>query len=132
MQDPSGREAVLALLRQIHLAWLEGRPHDLVHLLHPSFTMVFPGFTGRADRDEVIAGFVDFCDNALVHEYAETPAQLDVTGDTAVASFSYEMIYERAGRRQRATGRDLWVFSQSEGPWIAVWRTMLEVAEALI
>lgn len=130
MQDLPGRDAVQALLRQIHLAWLERRPHDLVHLLHPSFIMAFPGFTGRADRDEVIAGFVDFCDNALVHEYAETEPQLDIAGDTAVASFGYEMIYERAGRRHRATGRDLWVFSQSEGPWLAVWRTMLEAAEA--
>ena len=31
MQDLPGREAVQALLRQIHLAWLERRPHSDIH-----------------------------------------------------------------------------------------------------
>ena len=130
MSEPSSRDAVSAALLKIHLAWLEGRPQELEALFHPSFTMVFPGWSGRADRDEVIAGFVDFCGNALVHEYREGDSEIDVTGDTAVASFVYEMVYERAGQRSRASGRDLWVFAhQGGGVWLAIWRTMLEVAE---
>ena len=57
---------------------------------------------------------------------------MDVIGDTAVASFTYEMVYERSGKRSRATGRDLWVFTRYGSEWIAVWRTMLDLAEQAV
>jgi hypothetical protein len=40
------------------------------------------------------------------------------------------MIYERAGRRYRSSGRDLWVFQKQGETWIAVWRTMLDIKES--
>jgi hypothetical protein len=52
-----------------------------------------------------------------------------VVGDTGVVSFGYEMVYERSGKRNRATGRDLWVFVRQGGEWVAIWRTMLDLAE---
>jgi hypothetical protein len=39
------------------------------------------------------------------------------------------MVYERSGQSFRSTGRDLWVFQQQIGGWLAVWRTMLDMAE---
>ena len=42
---------------------------------------------------------------------------------------AYEMLYERSGKRSRATGRDLWVFVRQGGEWIAAWRTMLDLTE---
>jgi hypothetical protein len=39
------------------------------------------------------------------------------------------MVYERSGERYRSIGRDLWVFQNEGGAWIAVWRTMLEMEE---
>ena len=50
-------------------------------------------------------------------------------GLTAVASYTFDMIYERDQRKYRATGRDLWMFSKSEDAWQAVWRTMLDMKE---
>jgi ketosteroid isomerase-like protein len=76
-----------------------------------------------------VAGFEDFCTHAVVHEYTESGHQFDVVGDTAVATYTYEMVYERDGRRSRVSGRDLWVFARQEARWLAVWRTMLDLAE---
>ena len=130
MQSPSIRGAVSAAMQRINQAWLDRRPKDLAPLLHPDMIMVFPGFSGRAEgREALVTGFVDFCDNATVHEYQESEHQVDVVGDTAVVSFKYEMVYERSGQRYRATGRDLWVFTQRDGDWLAVWRTMLDLQE---
>jgi uncharacterized protein (TIGR02246 family) len=123
-------DAVCAAMQPINRAWLDRRPEDLVPLLHPDMTLVFPGFVGCVvGRDAIVAGFADFCGNATVHEYREANHQADVIGDTAVVSFTYEMVYERSGKRNHATGRDLWVFVQQAGEWIAVWRTMLDLAE---
>jgi uncharacterized protein (TIGR02246 family) len=130
MQSPSIRGAVSAAMQRINQAWLDCRPKDLAPLLHPDMIMVFPGFSGRAEgREALVTGFVDFCDNATVHEYQESEHQVDVVGDTAVVSFKYEMVYERSGQRYRATGRDLWVFTHQDGDWLAVWRTMLDLQE---
>ncbi len=130
MQSQTTQAAVAAAMQRINRSWLDRRPEDLVPLFHPDITFVFPGFAGRAEgRNAIVAGFVDFCGNATVHEYRETDHQADVIGDTAVVSFAYEMVYERSGTRSRATGRDLWVFARQGDEWVAIWRTMLDLAE---
>jgi len=130
MQSQTTRTAVSAAMQRINRTWLDGRPEDLVPLFHPDMTLVFPGFAGRAEgREAIVAGFVEFCRNATVHDYLEADHQADVVGDAAVASFAYEMVYERSGKRSRATGRDLWVFVRQGGEWVAIWRTMLDLAE---
>jgi hypothetical protein len=130
MLDESSRTEVAAAIERINRTWLDRRPADLVPLFHPALTMVFPGFSGRAEGQEAnLAGFTDFCTHATVHEYRERDQQIDVIGDTAIVSFGFETVYERSGQRSRATGRDLWVFARQEGVWLAVWRTMLDLAE---
>jgi hypothetical protein len=130
MPDATGSESAAAAMRGINRAWLEGRTDDLPAFIHPDVTMVFPGFEGRVKgREAVIAGFVDFCTHAKIHEYREDDFQADVVGDTAVVTFRYEMVYERSGEKYRANGRDLWVFTRPAGDWLAVWRTMLDPSE---
>ena len=123
-------ETVSSAMQRINRAWLEKRPEDLAPLFHPEITFVLPGLAGRVQgREALVAGFVDFCGNATVHEYREADFAADVIGDIAVVSFRYEMVYERSGERYRASGRDLWVFRREGEGWIAVWRTMLDTAE---
>jgi ketosteroid isomerase-like protein len=128
--ESADSQAVTAILRRINEAWLDGRPHDLLPLIHPEVTMVFPGFAGRIQGAEsFIAGFEDFCRMARVHSYREDDCQVDVVADTAIASFRFEMVYEREGSSYQATGRDLWIFTRQAGGWLAAWRTMLDLHE---
>ena len=130
MPDQSKHEDAAAVMRRINGAWLDGRVEDLGPMLHPEIVMVFPGFAGRVQgREEFLAGFHDFRLNARVHNFSDRDLQLDVAGDTAVVSYEYEMVYERAGKRYRASGRDLWVFQRQDEAWIAVWRTMVDLKE---
>ena len=129
MIQESNHEAVAAIMRRINEVWLSGQVEGLTPMLHPEIVMALPGFTGRIQgRDEMLAGFRDFCQNARIHQFREHDQQIDLAGDTAVVTFRYDMIYERSGERYHSTGRDLWVF-RNEGEWIAVWRTMLEMEE---
>jgi hypothetical protein len=130
MMQLQERDSVSTTLELINRTWLEGRPRDLAPLLHPSIVMVMPTFNGHIEgRDAFIDGFVDFCENAALHEYEQCDHRVDVTGDTAVASFTFSMVYERADQRYRSSGRDLWVFVRQEGIWLAAWRTMLDLVE---
>jgi uncharacterized protein (TIGR02246 family) len=128
--ETSGRQAVVDAIRRINQAWLSGRPEDIAEWIHPAMVMVYPGFSGRGQgRAAIVAGFVDFCSNARIDSYREKDVQVDVAGDTAVVNYAFEMVYERAGARYEATGRDLWVFTRDDGKWLAAWRTMLDLAE---
>ena len=130
MVEKSGQDSATASMRRINQAWRDGHVEDLVPLVPPEIVMVFPGFAGRVQgKEEFLAGFRDFCQNARVHEFREQDHQVDIAGDTAVVTFRYEMVYERSGERFRSTGRDLWVFQNQSGSWIAVWRTMLDLDE---
>jgi uncharacterized protein (TIGR02246 family) len=131
MGGQADRESAAAAMDRINRSWLDRRPGDLAALFHPDVTMALPGFAGRVrGRDALVAGFEDFCRNAAVHDYRESDRQIDVAGDAAVATFRYEMVYERAGAKYRATGRDLWVFVRQGGEWLAMWRAMLDAQEA--
>lgn len=126
----SGHEAVKTVLQTINRVWLNGQVEALAPVVDPNIVMVFPGFTGRIQgRDQFLAGFRDFCENAKVQEFHDHDYQSDLVGDTAVVTFRYDMIYERSAGRYRASGRDLWVFRRQDNEWIAVWRTMLEIQE---
>jgi ketosteroid isomerase-like protein len=128
--DLADPQAVAETLRRINEAWLNGRPHDLRPLIHSEITMVFPGFAGRTQgADSFIAGFEDFCRTARVNSFHESDRQVNVIADTAVASFRFEMVYERDGSSYQSTGRDLWIFTRKGGGWLAVWRTMLDLQE---
>ena len=130
MVDESMRAAAAAAIRVINQAWLDGRVEDLAPLVHPEIVMAFPDFTGSIQgREDFLAGFRDFCQNATIQEFREQDQHVDVAGDTAVVTFRYEMVYARSGNRYRSTGRDLWVLQKQNGAWIAVWRTMLDMEE---
>jgi len=92
--------------------------------------MAFPGFQGSiCGRDALVSSFVEFCKNARVIEYEESDECVNVIGNCAIATFRFKMLYERATYREHSSGRDLWVFQKQGDRWIAVWRTMMELAE---
>jgi ketosteroid isomerase-like protein len=129
--EGSGDEHQVSLLiDKINSAWTKGRPQDLNELFHERIVMAFPGFGGRAaGKTKMIAGFEDFCTNARLHRFAESDRQIDIVGDVAVATFAFDLIYEREGQKYQSAGRDLWVFERSPDNWLAVWRTILDVSE---
>jgi hypothetical protein len=129
MPDESSR-SVADAMRSINQAWLEGRVDDLAPAVHPEIVMVLPGFSGEVrGRDTFLAGFRDFVTNARVHDFRDHNHHVDIVGDTAVMTFTYEMLYERADERYRVTGRDLWIFRNHGAAWTAVWRAMLDMSE---
>ena len=118
------------VLAAINQAWRKNTPLAMSQHLHPDIVMKFPGFSGEVvGRHALLASFVEFCKNARVLEYQESNEQISVIEDCAVASFQFEMLYERLKYKEKSKGRDLWVFQYLSGNWVAVWRTMMELEE---
>ena len=99
-----------------------GGPRGLLPLCF-RVSRVEPQAATRSSRSSWISA------DARIVSYHEHDHQVDLIADMAVASFGFEMIYEREGSGFRARGRDLWVFASQAGGWLACWRTMLDLHE---
>jgi ketosteroid isomerase-like protein len=133
MVDESEATQVVGVLNAINRAWLEDHVDDMGSMLHPDIVMVLPGFGGRSSgRGAFLDGFRDFRKSASTIKFNVRDFQVDITGDAAVATYCFEMEYDRVDTQWRATGRDLWVLRKQRGKWRATWRTMLDMNENAI
>ena len=120
------RQEIRELIEQLNDAWVKGSPEHLSLFFREDITMVHPDFVNRTEgREACIASYEDFCTQAKVNEFKLGEKSIDVFGDTAIATYSYEISYEMGGEQFTDTGRDLFVFIRENDRWQAVWRTMI-------
>jgi hypothetical protein len=118
-------EDIERLLKTINQSWLEGRWEDLEDSLHQDMVITAPGLkAGGRGREACIQSYRNFAARAEILDYRESDRAIDVWGDTAVASYRYEMSYRLSDQEHHDTGYDVFVFSRQEGKWRAVWRTI--------
>jgi uncharacterized protein (TIGR02246 family) len=120
------RQEIREVVEQLNDAWVKGSPEKLATFFREDIAMVHPDFVQRTEgREACIASYVDFCSQAKVNDFKLGETSIDVFGDTAVATYSYEISYEMGGERFTDSGRDLFVFIRENDRWQAVWRTMI-------
>jgi hypothetical protein len=126
--DEHARSEVREALRRISAAWQDRRYQELAALLDERIVMVLPGLSARIEgRSAVIDSYMEFMEHATVGEYWEDAPTIDVWGDTAIASYHWEMTWVRNGQTERGAGYDVFTFSRrtdGDHAWRAVWRTM--------
>lgn len=119
-------QEIREIIEKLNDAWVKGSPEELSSFFREDIAMVSPDFVNRTEgREACVASYVDFCTQAQVNELKLGETSIDVFGDTAVATYSYEIIYEMGGETFKDTGRDLFVFIRENDRWQAVWRTMI-------
>lgn len=122
--DP--RAQVLEVLAEVTRAWRERDFDALPALFAPDMVMALPGLSGYLEgREACIESFRDFTAAASVDRYAESAHRVDVSGDTAVASYRWEMAWTRGGHAHAAAGHDLFALRREGDHWLVTWRTLL-------
>ena len=120
------REEIRLLLRSINQAWTQGRPEDLAPYFRDDMVIVGPGFQGRTEgKQACIESYKEFISQATIRDYEESEIVVDVWGETAVASYHFEIDYEMGGTEYHDTGYDLFVFVREGGLWRVAWRTLV-------
>ncbi|PYV06211.1 MAG: hypothetical protein DMG26_03720 [Acidobacteria bacterium] len=123
-------EEIRLLLNKINDAWLKGRPEDLPGVLsrcfHDDIVIKGPGFQamGRG-KEACVKSYAGFTRQARVRSCMLSEPEIDHFGDTAIATYSWEMTYELGGHEYHESGHDLFVLAGVEGRWQAVWRALL-------
>lgn len=119
-------EEIRKLIQQINDAWIKGSAQELASFFREDIVMVHPDFVQRTEgRGACVASYEDFSRAAAILNFATDDPGIDVFGDTAIATYSYEITYEMGGERFSDNGRDIFVFVRSADRWQAAWRTMI-------
>jgi uncharacterized protein (TIGR02246 family) len=119
-------DEIWQLVQNMNDTWAQGRPQDLASFFSEDMVIVNPDFTHRIEgRASCAASYEEFCKQANILSLKLDNPGIDVFGDTAIATYSYEISYEMGGERFNDTGRDLFIFVREHGSWQAVWRTMI-------
>jgi uncharacterized protein (TIGR02246 family) len=122
------RAEVRHTLQRISTAWRDRRYQELAILFDENIVMVLPGLSARIEgRAAVVDSYMEFMEHSAVGDYWEDEPTIDVWGDTAIASYRWEMMWVSGGISESAAGYDVFTFSRrtdGDQAWRAVWRTM--------
>ena len=121
------QKAVESLLKNIVAACNTGNLEALKKYFHSSMVIEGPEFQERKEgRDQCIQHHEEFHRNVKIQSFKDSDYQVNVWGDTAVASCRFEGQMETGGDVFKDTGRDLYVFSRKNGEWQAVWNSIVQ------
>jgi hypothetical protein len=118
------------LLQSINSSWLSEKPEELSGILADCFhpEMVIKGCdleTMAEGRDACIRSYVDFIQQAKIAAFQQDEPDIQIAGETAVTSYAWKITYTLEGREYTEPGHDVFVFSRTNGKWLAIWRAML-------
>ena len=127
------RPAVLAFLGRMSAAWQARRYEELAACFDERMVIAAPGFQARVEgREACVESYREFQSRVTITEYREDVPTVDVWGDTAVATYGWEMAWDAGGTHNRESGFDVFVLRRdggasdggASGVWRAVWRTI--------
>jgi ketosteroid isomerase-like protein len=134
MPDPSsitaGEAAVHDQLARINDAWQHLHGDAMTAALNACFAedVVIRGpnfaFISKG-RPFAVQSYQDFVAQSEVKAFAAEDAAIDISGDTAIATYAWQMTYTLAGQEYTEQGHDLFVFSKKAEGWLVIWRTLL-------
>lgn len=127
-------DIVRDLVERISTAWREKRYAELGQYFDERMVMTGPGINGRVQGREACVGtFEQFLEGVTITRFSQDALRIDVWGNTAVATYAWEMAWQTGGPPSEEKGHDVFVFTRaafgSEPPWRAVWRTMTVESE---
>jgi uncharacterized protein (TIGR02246 family) len=126
-------DEIRKLIRTINNSWLSNDPEEVSKVLIDCFhsDMVIKGCdlkTMARGRDECVRSYVGFIQQAQVKTFSQDGPEIQLTGDTAVATYGWTIMYVLEGKEYTEPGHDVFVFQRTNGKWLAIWRAMLTEA----
>lgn len=122
--------AITGVLRAVNRAWRELEPDAIAPALRPLFcddaTMVGPRFAAFAEgREASIASYADFARAAVVTDFRMEEPSVRLSGETAIATYRWRIVYDLDTTHYDETGHDVVVLRRDGDAWRVLWRAML-------
>ncbi len=116
------------LIRKSNRAWVLGAPHEVADLFDEHAVLIGPGMQARVEgRDAIVKSYDDYVHHARTHAFEELEHCIDVFGDTAVATYRFEVRYtpNNEDQEREESGQEILVLRRSPAGWKALWRTQI-------
>ena len=126
-------EQIRRLVNRVNDAWLKGSGEQIAATLDNCFAdeVVFCGpecrVIGRG-KEACVKSYVDFASQAVVKHCTLSEPVIHRVGETAIASYSWDITYMLNAQEYSETGHDLFVLNRSHGEWRVAWRMILPSA----
>jgi ketosteroid isomerase-like protein len=123
-------DEVKDLVRAINDSWLSKTPDKIPKILADCFheDMMIKGCnleTLASGREACVRSYIDFVKQAKISAFSQNEPEIQVVGDTAIATYGWNITYTLDDKEYRESGHDVFVFSRRHGKWLAIWRAML-------
>jgi ketosteroid isomerase-like protein len=123
-------DEVKYLIRTINDSWLTKKPDEISKILADCFheDMMIKGCnleTLASGWEACVRSYVDFVKQAKISAFSQDEPDIQVVGDTAIATYGWNITYTLEGKEYTEPGHDVFVFTRTNGKWLAVWRAML-------
>ncbi|TFH60376.1 MAG: DUF4440 domain-containing protein [Candidatus Zixiibacteriota bacterium] len=116
------KQEIWQTLQSLNRAWTTGKCDELKDYFHENMVAITPVDRQRREgRQACIDGWAQFvAGTTKIHYWKELDPQIQIYGDTAIATYYYDMLFDMGGKTIASAGRDMLVFVKEEGKWWAV------------
>jgi general stress protein 26 len=121
------RDQIWQIVQAINRTCIEGKGFEKLNpYFHDEVVMVSPGLATHAKgRDTCLRSYEDACSQMKFHKLDASDEHINTYGDTAVAYYKYECIWEFQGKKFDDTGHEILVFVRNSKDWQMAWRTLI-------
>ncbi len=118
-------DAIQTIIENVNAAWVNKEYEPLEQMLHKDVVFTMPGFTAQViGKEKCIEGYKQFMEAAELHDFEIDNLNITVTGNTAVAHYTYKISYTVNNEKYDEEGIDIFTLSYIDGKWLVVWRGM--------
>ena len=124
MDDKKISEQILTTVLAMNRCWTAGWNEPAFRqYIHPDAVAIAPTRPGRLEgQDAYVAGWREFCEAALIHEWRETDhkVQIYAGGKCAVVTYLFTITFVMGGQKQTMRGRDMFLLVREGRHWLVV------------
>jgi hypothetical protein len=118
--DPLKQE-VWITLRALNDAWTKGNPDDLAQYFHRDMVAFTATDRHRLNgRENCLDSWRRFSNSVRIIHWTEVEPAIQVYGNSAVATYYFDMSFSAGGQIIELGGRDMFFFAKEDGRWWAV------------
>lgn len=125
--NKDANEELKQLMDAINAVWFEQQYDQFVRLFHQDIVFNSPDFSRQIKgREACVQSYRDFMRLATIDFFQAQSPQIDQSETTAVVKVPFEMHYRINEKNLREKGMDIFVCTDFQDRWVAVWRYMVQ------
>ena len=122
MKDTARIHEIETMIRDMNLCWTAGwHEEQFRYYIHPDAVAIVPTTPGRLEgQDAYVAGWREFTEAAVIHEWKETDlkVQLYAGGKCAVVTYFFLITFAMGTQTQTMKGRDMFFLVKEGKKWL--------------